>query len=138
MSEGTHRPDTEGTDADAWAKACAEDLAAERARRRCQAGSEPGSAADELRKLAEAVVDKVAELGSPGASMAAQAMISQMKAAVGPLRERNPEVFNHLAAAGSELLAAYRAVVENQERRWTQQPSGGRPDGTGPVHIDLD
>src|SRR2546423_1057234 len=73
MSEGTQRPDT---DADAWAKACAEDLSAERARRRRQAGTgyEPGSAADELRKLAETIVDKVAELRSPGASMTAQAM----------------------------------------------------------------
>ena len=137
MSEGTQRPDT---DADAWAKACAEDLSAERARRRRQAGTgyEPGSAADELRKLAETIVDKVAELRSPGASMTAQAMISQVKAAVGPLRERNPEVFDHLAAAGSELLAAYRAAVENQERRWTQQRSGSRPDGAGPERIDLD
>ena len=138
MSEGTQRPDTDDIDTDAWAKACAEDLAAERARRRRQADSEPGSAVDELRKLAEAVVDKVAELGSPGASMAAKAMISQVKAAVGPLRERNPEVFDHLTAAGSELLAAYRAAVENQERRWRQPPSDGRPDGAGPVHIDLD
>ncbi|MCQ4081569.1 DUF5304 domain-containing protein [Streptomyces sp. RB6PN25] len=145
MSEGTQRPETERleterpeTDADAWAKACAEDLAAERARRRRQAGYGPGSAADELRKLAEAVVDKVAELRSPGASMAAEAMISQVKAAVDPIRERNPEVFEHLAAAGSELLAAYRAAVEGQERRWTQQPDPGRTDGAGPEHIDLD
>lgn len=135
MSEGTQRPDS---DVDAWAKACAEDLAAERARRRRQSGDEPGTAADELRKLAEAVVDKVGELCSPGASMAAQAMISQVKAAVDPIRERNPEVFDHLAAAGSELLAAYRAAVENQERSWTQQPSGDCPDGSGPEHIDLD
>ncbi|MBV9022240.1 MAG: DUF5304 family protein [Streptomycetaceae bacterium] len=138
MSEGTQRPDTDDTDADAWAKACAEDLAAERARRRRQVDDEPGSAVDELRKLAEAVVDKVAELRSPAASMAAQAMISQVKAVVDPIRERNPDVFDHLAAAGVELLAAYRAAVENQERRWTQQPSGGRPDGAGPVHIELD
>lgn len=140
MSEGTQRPETERpeTDADAWAKACGEDLAAERARRRRQAGYEPGSAADELRKLAEAVVEKVAELRSPGASMAAQAVISQVKAAVDPVRERNPEVFDHLAVAGSELLAAYRAAVESQERRWTQRPSGDRPDGEGTEHIDLD
>ncbi|WP_169802024.1 DUF5304 family protein, partial [Streptomyces phaeochromogenes] len=53
------------TDADAWAKACAEDLAAEKARRRVQNGQPPGSAAEELRKLVDAVADKLTGLQSP-------------------------------------------------------------------------
>ncbi len=133
MSEGQDRPHT---DADAWAAACAEDLAEERARRRAQAGHRPGSAADELRRLAEAVADKVAELRSPAAELAAQTVISQVRAAVGPIRERNPDVFEHLAAAGSELLAAYRAVVAGQESRWTQ--AGNKDQRSGSEHIDLD
>lgn len=56
MSEATDRP----VDDDAWAKACAEDLEAEKARRRAQHGPPPGSAAEELRKLVDAVADKVA------------------------------------------------------------------------------
>ncbi|WP_156721890.1 DUF5304 domain-containing protein [Streptomyces apocyni] len=142
-------------DADAWAKACAEDLAAERARQRAQYGSPPGSAADELRKLFEAVADKVSSLQTPMAGMAAQGavseLINQAKSAVEPVIERNPEVFDHLAAAGSELLAAYRSAVEGHERRWAaQDPTDPRdqdprrhqdPRDEGPgggEHIDLD
>ena len=135
------------TDDDAWATACAEDLAQEKARRRAQHGPPPGSAAEELRKLVDAVADKLSGLQSPlfgaVASGTAQQMVSQVvqqaKAAVEPVLERNPEVFDHLAAAGSELLAAYRSAVENQERRWTTRGTGS-PDGeSGPgEHIDLD
>jgi Family of unknown function (DUF5304) len=131
MSEAPDRPHT---DADAWATACAEDLAAEKARRREQSGYRPGSAADELRKLAEAVTDKVAQLSSPAAGMAAQALISQVKAVVDPIMDRNPDVFEHITAAGAELLAAYRSAVTGQEQRWTsgtRTPSGPAA-GTGP------
>ncbi|MFF1838254.1 DUF5304 domain-containing protein [Streptomyces sp. NPDC058231] len=152
MSEATDRP----VDEDAWAKACAEDLDAEKARRRARYGPPAGSAAEELRKLVDAVADKVASLQSPlfggAAQGAVQQVIKQAKAAVEPVIERNPDVFDHIAAAGSELLAAYRSAVEGQERRWTQgagDPAGatekaGDPDdprdgGTGPgEHIDLD
>ncbi|MEY2246152.1 DUF5304 domain-containing protein [Streptomyces sp. SAS_267] len=139
--------DAHATDADAWAKACAEDLAAEQARRRAQHGPPPGSAAEELRKLVDAVADKLSGLQSPlfgaVASGTAQQMVSQVvqqaKAAVEPVLERNPEVFDHLAAAGSELLAAYRSAVENQERRWTARGTDSRDDESGPgEHIDLD
>ncbi|MCX4557335.1 DUF5304 domain-containing protein [Streptomyces phaeochromogenes] len=137
------------TDADAWAKACAEDLAAEKARRRVQNGQPPGSAAEELRKLVDAVADKLTGLQSPllgaVAGGAAQQMVNQVvqqaKAAVEPVIERNPDVFDHLATAGSELLAAYRSAVEAQERRWTTRDTGPGPrdEGTGPgEHIDLD
>ncbi|MEE1812093.1 DUF5304 domain-containing protein [Streptomyces sp. BE133] len=152
MSEATDRP----VDDDAWAKACAEDLEAEKARRRAQQGPPPGSAAEELRKLVDAVADKVSSLRSPLFGAAAQGtvqqIIKQAKSAVEPVIERNPDVFDHIAAAGNELLAAYRSAVEGQERRWTQ--GAGAPAGTekkaddptdprdeGPAageHIDLD
>ncbi|MFG2402898.1 DUF5304 domain-containing protein [Streptomyces brevispora] len=152
MSEATDRP----VDDDAWAQACAEDLAAEKARRRAEYGPTPGSAAEELRKLMDAVADKVASLQSPlfgvAAQGAVQQVIKQAKSAVEPVIERNPDVFDHIAAAGGELLAAYRSAVEGQERRWTQ--GAGDPAGTekkaddatdprdeGPgtgEHIDLD
>ncbi|MFE5094408.1 DUF5304 domain-containing protein [Streptomyces sp. NPDC056638] len=152
MSEATDRP----VDDDAWAKACAEDLEAEKARRRAQQGPPPGSAAEELRKLVDAVADKVSSLRSPLFGAAAQGtvqqIIKQAKSAVEPVIERNPDVFDHIAAAGNELLAAYRSAVEGQERRWTQ--GAGAPTGTekkaddptdprdeGPAtgeHIDLD
>lgn len=120
MSEATDRP----VDDDAWAQACAEDLAAEKARRRAEYGPPPGSAAEELRKLVDAVADKLGSLQTPLLGVAAQGavqqVIKQAKSAVEPVIERNPDVFDHIAAAGSELLAAYRSAVEGQERRWTQ------------------
>ncbi|MFJ5722564.1 DUF5304 domain-containing protein [Streptomyces sp. NPDC093149] len=152
MSEATDRP----VDDDAWAKACAEDLEAEKARRRTQYGPPPGSAAEELRKLVDAVTDKVSSLGTPlfGATAqgTVQQIIKQAKSAVEPVIERNPDVFDHIAAAGSELLAAYRSAVEGQERRWTRGAEGSAPHGKkadnptdprdeGPAageHIDLD
>ncbi|MFG3114059.1 DUF5304 domain-containing protein [Streptomyces sp. NPDC048197] len=158
MSEATERPADRpaGPDADAWEAACAEDLAAEKARRRSEYGPQPGSAAEELRKLAEAVTDKLAGIQLPGAlgGTAAQSAVSQLfkqaRAAVEPVIERNPDVFDHLAAAGSEIVAAYRSAVERSERRWTrddptERPGTGRADDprdddgpTGTERIDLD
>lgn len=140
------------TDADAWATACEEDLAAEKARRRAKYGPPPGSAAEELRKLVDAVTDKLSGLPSPlfgaVAGGAAQQMVNQVvrqaKAAVEPVIERNPDVFDHLAAAGNELLAAYRSAVEAQEHRWTTRDATHRDrrdqgDDPGPgERIDLD
>ncbi|MCY0943949.1 DUF5304 domain-containing protein [Streptomyces antarcticus] len=151
MSEATDRP----TDDDAWAKACAEDLAAEKERLRGQDGTRsgaPGSAAEELFKLFEAVADKVSGLNNPLLGVAAQGavrqFVNQAKTAAQPVIERNPEVFDHLAAAGSELLAAYRSAVEGHESRWTRneppappRESDPRDDGpdAGPAErIDLD
>ncbi|WP_330296022.1 DUF5304 domain-containing protein [Streptomyces sp. NBC_00503] len=135
MSEATDRPADRPTDAcaedDAWARACAEDLAAEKERRRAQgAGADAGTgtAAEELFKLFEAVADKVSSLNNPLITGAAQGavrqFVNQAKTAAKPVIERNPEVFDHLAAAGSELLAAYRSAVEGHERRWTRDESG--------------
>ncbi|MFH9754721.1 DUF5304 domain-containing protein [Streptomyces griseus] len=156
MSEATDRP----VDGDAWADACAEDLAAEKARRRAQYGTPPGSAAEELRKLVDAVADKVFSLQTPLLGVAAQGAVQQAirqaKSAVEPVIERNPELFDHLAAAGNELLAAYRSAVEGQESRWTrttegaagtagpakqaaEDPSDPRDEGpSGTERIDLD
>ncbi|MFD5751452.1 DUF5304 domain-containing protein [Streptomyces sp. NPDC127033] len=124
MSDATERP---AADSDAWATACAEDLEAEKERRRALYGPPPGSAADELRKLVDAVADKVSALQSPllgtVAQGAVQQFIHQARQAVEPVIERNPGVFDHLAAAGGELLAAYRSAVEGQEARWTQGQS---------------
>jgi hypothetical protein len=144
--------DVRVTDADAWATACAEDLAAEKARRRARYGPPPGSAAEELKKLVDAVADKLSGLQTPlfgaVASGTAQQMVRQVvqqaKAAVEPVIERNPDVFDHLAAAGSELLAAYRSAVEAQEKRWTNptpddlDPRGQDGDEGPGEHIDLD
>ncbi|MGW7578243.1 DUF5304 domain-containing protein [Streptomyces sp. NPDC054765] len=158
MSDATERPADRRAepDADAWATACAEDLAAEKARHRAAHGPQPGSAAEELRKLADAVTDKLAGIQLPGAlgGIAAQGAVSQLfkqaKAAVEPVIERNPDLFDHLAAAGSELLAAYRSAVESGERRWTRDdlddgPAARRDDDprdddgpAGTERIDLD
>ncbi|MGW7071373.1 DUF5304 domain-containing protein [Streptomyces sp. NPDC054855] len=156
MSDATERevpePEVADTDADAWAKACAEDLAAEKARRRAQYGPPPGSAGEELRKLVDAVSEKLSGLQSPLLGAVAQGaveqtvrqVVQQAKAAVEPVIERNPDVFDHLASAGSELLAAYRSAVEGQEGRWTRGSDAAkgpdrRDEGPGPAeHIDLD
>ncbi|MEU6109553.1 DUF5304 domain-containing protein [Streptomyces albidoflavus] len=158
MSDATERPgnDRPGADEDAWGEACAEDFAAERERRRARYGTPPGSAAEELRKLMEAVTGKLAEGNLLGAAVqGAEEAVRQARAAAEPVIARNPEVFGHLAAAGSELLAAYRSAVEKQESGWTkgtgaatppprkpEEPTGeGRRDDEGPgpaEHIDLD
>jgi hypothetical protein len=142
MSEPTDRSADRGAsrpDADAWAKASAEDIAAEHARRRAEAGADAGSAAEELRRLAEAVgaavTDRLGSLGNPAVQMAAQGVISQMRSVVEPIVDRNPDVFDHLAAAGAELLAAYRSAVAGAEARWT---SGEGPSRSTAEHIDLD
>ncbi|GAA2930490.1 carbon catabolit repression protein [Streptomyces thioluteus] len=154
MNDATERPAPHGEpDPDAWETACAEDLAAERARRREQygQGATPGTAAEELRKLIDAVTDKVAGLQLPPSVTAAQGAVQQIvdaaKAVVEPVVERNPEVFDHLASAGSELLAAYRAAVRGQEERWTRRAAEDGRDGRdgddgdapgGTERIDLD
>ncbi|SDC22917.1 DUF5304 domain-containing protein [Streptomyces prasinopilosus] len=143
---GGVRPGDSGVrtaDADAWATACAEDLEAEKARRRARYGPPPASAAEELRKLADVVAekfDRLTGLGSPlfgavagpAAQQAVRQAVQQARAVVEPVVERNPDVFGHLAAAGNELLAAYRSAVQDQERRWTTRgPRPWDPDEAG-------
>ncbi|MFJ9904818.1 DUF5304 domain-containing protein [Streptomyces sp. NPDC101152] len=144
------------TDADAWATAAAEDLAAEKARRRAEYGQPPVSAAEELRKLVDVVSEKLSSIQSPlfgavagpAAQQVVKQVVQQARAAVEPVMERNPEVFDHLAAAGNELLAAYRSAVQAQEQRWTTRGTDLHKDleenrddgaGSGPgQRIDLD
>ncbi|MFC8719494.1 DUF5304 family protein [Kitasatospora sp. NPDC057198] len=68
---------------------------------------------EEVRKFAAAVGVKAVEIG-------------------GRLRESNPEVYGHLAAAGGELLAAYRAAVARHERNWSA------PQHAEAERVDLD
>ncbi|WP_282691833.1 DUF5304 domain-containing protein [Streptomyces sp. CC208A] len=139
------------SDPDAWAEACAEDLAAEKARRRAEHGEEPGSPAEEFRKLFEAVAEKLtgglgaaaplfggqnAAEAADRAAEAVRGLVDQAKAAVEPIVERNPQVFDHLAAAGSELLAAYRSAVEGHETRWTRGPGPSKGDPRDPAPED--
>ncbi|MFI6872254.1 DUF5304 domain-containing protein [Streptomyces sp. NPDC050400] len=160
MSDATEQPAPQ-VDADAWEKACAEDLAAEQARRRAEHGAPPGSAAEELRRLVDAVTEKLSSVQAPflgavaqgTAEQVAKQVVRQARSVVEPVIERNSDVLDHLAAAGSELLAAYRSAVEGQERRWTQRSTdptatgdakdgGGsanpKDEGPGGEHIDLD
>jgi hypothetical protein len=69
--------------------------------------------------------------------MAAEAVVTQVKQVIEPIKERNPDVFDHLAQAGSELLAAYRAAVSGHERRWTAGPDSAAGSSSS-EHIDLD
>lgn len=137
--------DSGAPDADAWAKACAEDFAAEQARRRAEFGPEPVSAAEELRRLFDNLSDRVSAFRAPGsggtsavAQTAAQQFAKQflatVKSAVEPVVERNPQLFDHLAAAGTEIAAAYRAAVERQETSWTRDDEPP----SSPKQIDVD
>ncbi|MEV8245177.1 DUF5304 family protein [Streptomyces rochei] len=142
--EGDAVDEVRATDADAWATACAEDLEAEEARRRAEYGPPPGSAAEELRRLVDTVADKLSGLQSPllgqiagpAAQQVVRQVVQQAKAAVEPVIERNPDVFDHLAAAGGELLAAYRSAVQNQERRWTAGDDTASTDPRDPRDLD--
>ncbi|MFJ9089698.1 DUF5304 domain-containing protein [Streptomyces sp. NPDC102384] len=157
MSDATEQP-AQQVDADAWEKACAEDLEEERARRRAEYGPPPGSAAEELKKLVDAVTDKLSSVQAPflgpvaqgTAEQVAKQAVRQARSVIEPVIDRNADVFDHLAAAGNELLAAYRSAVEGQERRWTQRtqepappkgaedPKNPKDDGPGGEPIDLD
>ncbi|MBV6696193.1 DUF5304 family protein [Kitasatospora aureofaciens] len=81
-------------------------------------GPELGPLVDEVRRFADTVGQKAQEAS-------ADTLIT-LAGLADRLREQQPEVYTHLAAAGSglvsagaELLAAYRAAVAGHERRWT-------------------
>ncbi|MDB1089907.1 DUF5304 family protein [Streptomyces sp. ACA25] len=115
-------------DADAWATACEEDLAAERARRRERYGPPPVDPAAEFRRLTEAVTGQLGRFGLNVAPLAEQA-----RAAVEPVLERNSEVFGHLVRAGDEFAAAFRAAAAGPPSA-SGPPSGnnpGDPDASG-------
>jgi uncharacterized protein DUF5304 len=106
-------------DPDAWADACAEDLAAERRRHESRYGAPPLDAGAELRRLADAVVRTAGALGRPlagpageaAARGAAEQLTARARAVVQPALERHPDVLEHLSAAGGELLAAFRSAT---------------------------
>ncbi|MEV7355211.1 MULTISPECIES: DUF5304 family protein [unclassified Kitasatospora] len=94
-------------------------------------GPELGPLVDEVRKLASAVGQKAQEAS-------ADTLIT-LSGLADRLRTQQPEVYSHLAAAGSglaaagtELLAAYRAAVAGHEHRWTAG------EGSPTERIDLD
>ncbi|MBB1255280.1 DUF5304 family protein [Streptomyces alkaliterrae] len=138
--DDSRTPDDAGAPEDAWAQACAEDLAAEEARR---AGHEHdrepgrGDAADELRRLVDSVAERIADVAAPlmgaagraaageGVGATAEQLTRRLaetaRNAFDDVADRSPEVVSHLSAAGAELLAAYRAAVAEQERRWTRR-----------------
>ncbi|MER8104406.1 MULTISPECIES: DUF5304 family protein [unclassified Kitasatospora] len=94
-------------------------------------GPELGPLVDEVRKLASAVGQKAQEAS-------ADTLIT-LSGLADRLRTQQPEVYSHLAAAGSglaaagtELLAAYRAAVAGHEHRWTAG------EGAATERIDLD
>ncbi|MGV9263660.1 DUF5304 family protein [Kitasatospora sp. NPDC003701] len=94
-------------------------------------GPELGPLVDEVRRFAVVVGQKAQEAS-------AETLIS-LAGLADRLREKQPEVYEHLsaattglAAAGSELVAAYRAAVAGHEYRWTAG------DGARSERIDLD
>jgi hypothetical protein len=131
MSEAHPSQPPEDTEGDAWSEACAEDLAAERARRAREGRDETGTAAEEFLRLADALAEKLTGFTSRAAGPlqgeAVRHVVGQARSFVEPVIARNPEVLGHLAAAGSELLAAYRSAVTGQEARWTREKPSGDP-----------
>ncbi|WP_051940980.1 DUF5304 family protein [Phaeacidiphilus oryzae] len=106
-------------------------------------GPDLSNLVDEVRRLAGTVGERLQQASD--AVTATHEATDGLQRLTAPLREKHPEVYRHLAAAGGELLAAYRAAVTGHERRWTSGTSGSGPgedDGEGPgnagEHIDLD
>ncbi|NUU26216.1 MAG: DUF5304 family protein, partial [Streptomycetaceae bacterium] len=62
--------------------------------------------AEEARRLAEAVAGQLGEV---------------RHRVVEPLLRKHPDVAAHLGTAGYELMAAYRALVADKERRWASR-----------------
>jgi hypothetical protein len=62
----------------------------------------------------------------------ATALGGQAQQYFGRLQADNPDVFEHLKAAGGELVAAYRAAVAGHEKRW----SAPEPTGSEPIDVE--
>ncbi|WP_182608022.1 DUF5304 family protein, partial [Streptomyces alkaliphilus] len=92
---------------DAWAVACAEDLAEERARHRARSGPLPGEGAEQLRRIADLLTDGIGRLGGDAARVARGARF-----ALDPVIERNAPALDHLTRAGGELAAALRGFLD--------------------------
>ncbi|MFJ9440689.1 DUF5304 family protein [Kitasatospora sp. NPDC101235] len=96
-------------------------------------GPELGPLVDEVRRFAGALGEKAQE--------ASATTLITLSGLADRLRTQQPEVYSHLAAAGTglaaagaELLAAYRAAVVGQERRWT----AGQGAPTEKIDLDSD
>lgn len=89
-------------------------------------GPELGPLVDEVRRFAGVVGQRAQDAG-------AEALLS-LAGLSDRLRERQPEVYGHLLAAGGELLAAYRAAVAGHEKRWT----AGQGASTERIDLDAD
>ncbi|MGW7447131.1 DUF5304 family protein [Kitasatospora sp. NPDC054795] len=96
-------------------------------------GPELGPLVDEVRRFAGALGDKAQE--------ASATTLITLSGLADRLRTQQPEVYSHLAAAGTglaaagaELLAAYRAAVAGHESRWT----AGQGAPTERIDLDLD
>ncbi|WP_182667638.1 DUF5304 family protein, partial [Streptomyces calidiresistens] len=111
---------------DAWAIACAEDLAEQRARNRARSGPLPGEGAEHLRRIADLLTDGVSRLGGDAARVARGARF-----ALDPVIERNGPALDHLARAGGELAAALRGFLDPGPSVNTP-PRGGDAPTTGP------
>ena len=126
MSDATERP---AVDDDAWAEACAEDLEAEKARRRAAV-----RAAARLRRRGAAQARSTrsptrsprSRRSLPGmaAQSAVQQLVNQAKSAVEPVIERNPDVFDHLAGGGQRT--ARRLPIRRRGPGATLDPGAGR------------
>ncbi|NJP69200.1 DUF5304 family protein [Streptomyces spiramenti] len=119
-------------DDDAWATACEEDLRAERARRRSAGnGSEP---VDELRHFFDTVAQRLGQFGGGPAGWVAADAADKARAAVDPVLERHRDTIGHLARAGDEVAAAFRAAFTPQQQRdaeGTAAPEDGTRPGSG-------
>lgn len=96
-------------------------------------GPELGPLVDEVRRFAGALGEKAQE--------ASATTLITLSGLADRLRSEQPEVYSHLAAAGtglaaagSELLAAYRAAVAGHESRWT----AGQAAPTEKIDLDAD
>ncbi|MCE7083303.1 DUF5304 family protein [Streptomyces sp. ST2-7A] len=92
---------------DAWAAACAEDLARERARHRARSGPLPGEGAEQMKRIADLFTDGLSRFGGDAARVARGARF-----ALDPVIERNGPALDHLARAGGELAAALRGFLD--------------------------
>lgn len=90
--------------------------------------------AEEAARLLEVLQEWIAgaSAGVPLATDSAECRLCPFCQVVHVARTTRPEVYEHLAGAGMELLAALRAGVENHERHWR---ASGRPDSV--EHIDI-
>jgi hypothetical protein len=97
-----------------------------------------GSVAEEAARLFEAVQEWARraglgtdELATALATGAPECRVCPLCQLLGLLRERRPEVVEHLLDAGTSLAAALRAAVDASEREW----SARRP--ARAEHIDI-